>query len=109
MDYEQKYHEALERAKTLFESQESSPGRKKWLSDVFPELRESEVEKTRKDLRDFILNRAGYLLDENTEHRFIAYLEKKKPDCKTCKGYQETGKCFVDGPCVEKEERRADK
>ena len=47
MDYEQKYHEALERAKTLFESQESSPGRKKWLSDVFPELRESEDEKTR--------------------------------------------------------------
>lgn len=48
MNYEQKYKEALECAKTLFESQESSPGRKKWLSDMFPELRESEDERMRK-------------------------------------------------------------
>ena len=104
MNYEQKYKDALNLARSYYSEDTNT-----FLDTLFPELRESDEEQTRKDLRDFILNRAGYLLDENTEHRFIAYLEKKKPDCKTCKGYQETGKCFVDGPCVEKEERRADK
>lgn len=35
-------------------------------------------EATRKDLVNFILYKAGHLIDEETEHRFIAYLEKQK-------------------------------
>ena len=35
-------------------------------------------EKTRKDLVEFVLYKAGYLLDEETEHRFVKYLEKQK-------------------------------
>ena len=80
MDYEKKYNEALERAKDFRNGEVHyalHPG-ESIVCYIFPELRESEDEQTRKDLRDFILNRAGYLLDENTEHRFIAYLEKQK-------------------------------
>lgn len=42
---------------------------------------ESEVledEGIRKGLVNFILYKAGHLLDEETEHEFIAYLEKQK-------------------------------
>lgn len=35
-------------------------------------------EATRKDLVNFILYKTGHLLDEETEHRFVAYLEKQK-------------------------------
>ena len=48
------------------------------LQSIFPELRESEDEKTRKELVNFILYNAGHLLDEETEHKYIAYLEKQK-------------------------------
>lgn len=38
--------------------------------------------------------------------KFLDTLPKQPAsDCReTCKGYQETGKCFVDGPCVAKQE-----
>ena len=49
------------------------------LSVVIPELAESEDERIRKELVNFILYRAGrVLLDKETEHRFVAYLEKQK-------------------------------
>ena len=37
-----------------------------------------EDERIRKELVNFILYKAGHLLDEETEHKFIAYLEKQK-------------------------------
>lgn len=49
-----------------------------WMKSKMLEQPASDDEQTRKDIIAFILNRAGYLLDENTEHRFIAYLEKQK-------------------------------
>lgn len=72
MNYEQKYKDALNLARSYYSEDTNT-----FLDTLFPELRESDEEQTRKDLRDFILNRAGYLLDENTEHRFITYLEKQ--------------------------------
>ena len=48
------------------------------LKEALPELAESEDEKTRKEIKDFILYKAGHLMDEATEHRFVAYLEKQK-------------------------------
>ena len=37
-----------------------------------------DYEKTLKEIEEFILYKAGYLLDEATEHRFIEFLEKQK-------------------------------
>lgn len=39
-------------------------------------------EATRNDLVNFILYKAGHLLDEETEHRFVEYLERQKTDWK---------------------------
>ena len=48
------------------------------MDEVFPELKGSEDERIRKGLVHFILYEAGNLLDEETEHKFIAYLERQK-------------------------------
>lgn len=62
-----KYEEALERAR------QGLP-----MDEVFPELKGSEDERTRKGLVHFILYKAGKLLDEENEHKFVAYLERQK-------------------------------
>ena len=67
MDYEQKYKEALERARKL---QENSI-LKRWLWKVFPELAESEDEKIRKELIKFVK------VNIPDEERYIAQLEKQ--------------------------------
>ena len=81
MDYEQKYKEALERAKTLYENANGMI-LKKWVEQVFPELRESEDERIRK----WIINDIRYNMDnetlENSEYKkqgekAIAWLEKQ--------------------------------
>ena len=42
------------------------------------QLTPANDEATRKDLVNFILYKAGHLIDEETEHRFIKYLVKQK-------------------------------
>ena len=126
MDFEKAYKEALERARKLKEMYpQDAPG----YEEVFPELRESEDERTldeiitalkyanhdgtytkhiaylekhqkslhisetckenansfidederiRKEIVNFILYKVGHLLDEETEHKFITYLEEQK-------------------------------
>ena len=75
-DYEKKYKEALERAKRLTSDMTTL---QKIREFIFPELVESEDERIRKELVNFILYKAGrVLLDKETEHRFVAYLEKQK-------------------------------
>ena len=102
MDYEKKYKEAIERAKELIA---------KWrgkIKDVytedyayiFPELRESEDERIRKEIIHYLFYTAGGLSTEE-QNRWIAWLEKqkepewnKKP-CLTCQEYEkgfETGR-----------------
>jgi len=80
MDYEKKYKETLERARKL---QENSNGMilKKWLWNIFPELKESEDEEIRKVLEDIVLN----IHDIEVAQRYgvdrsdiIAWLEKQK-------------------------------
>lgn len=82
MDYEKKYKEALERARALRNEAIEEEYAVDYINDyetIFPELRESEEERIRKELINFILYRAGrVLLDKETEHRFVAYLEKQK-------------------------------
>ena len=71
MNYEQKYKEALERAKTKLTNEVAA--------DIFPELKESEDERIRAKLIEFF---AGYTTDEEwwgsvTEKDILAWLEKQ--------------------------------
>ena len=68
--YEEKYNEALERAKTLYENANGMI-LKKWVEQVFPELAESEDERIRKSLIDMLKN------DEKCYLKEIAWLEKQ--------------------------------
>lgn len=65
-NYENKYKEALERARKL---QENSNGMilKKWLWNIFPELKESEDEKVRKAIIEFF-----ELQDDSTTYSFVS-------------------------------------
>lgn len=80
MDYEKKYKEVLGHAKRAIENipDESITN---WLKNIFPELKESEDERIRKDmiiwLKGFIgeASGVGYTEDEIKER--IAYLEKQ--------------------------------
>ena len=74
--YEKKYNEALERAQKV--TRAGGDVAMEIVQSIFPELRESEDERIRKELVNFILYKAGHLLDEETEHKFIAWLEKQK-------------------------------
>lgn len=81
MDYEKAaYKDALEKARFL--RQQAVAGGNPLMANryeqIFPELAESEDEKTAKEIEDFILYKAGHLLDEATEHRFVKYLERQK-------------------------------
>ena len=77
-NYGQKYYEALERARKL---QENSNGMilKKWLWNIFPELKESEDERIRKELIEFVKSRGGF------KQEYIDWLEKQgeKPQGKS--------------------------
>jgi hypothetical protein len=101
MNCEQKYNEALERARTEYEKHESLfNGFHEMLSYIFPELKESEDEKTVKELIQFIKNwknpnNIGRLHDfpmltRNVEQcdKYIAWLEKIGEHLKFCKTIQ---------------------
>lgn len=68
MNYEKKYKEALERAK-----------KGKCLENIFPELRESEEERIRKELLDYLDERrvVERFTDIRVKEEWIAWLEKQ--------------------------------
>lgn len=66
------YDEALERAKSF---QQKFGG--DYAGYIFPELRESEDERIRKELINFILYKAKGVSEEQ-EHSWVVYLEKQK-------------------------------
>lgn len=71
MDYEKKYNEALERAKKFYNSEECRVGMTPVdLETIFPELKESEDEKIRKEILDYIDKSTGC-------ERWVAWLEKQ--------------------------------
>lgn len=86
MDYEKKYKDALERAKIELNA-DTTQGTKNVLMTVFPELKESEDEKIRKGIIDFLwkekifLQEAHSSVENNPKYRFvmdaIAWLEKR--------------------------------
>lgn len=73
-----RYEEALERAKEWEREHPNGYVIRDMMEHIFPGYNESEDERTRKELIHFILYKAGQLLDEETEHKFIVYLEKQK-------------------------------
>ena len=107
MDYEEKYNAALERAKKLQETCDSTTvvG---WCEYIFPELQESEDEKIRKDIISYLRNEKivkRYISDIEIDE-WITWLEKQghmlDPDKviewlndQACQGWIEVDK-FVD-------------
>jgi hypothetical protein len=90
---EKKYKEALERARKL---QENSNGMilKKWLWNIFPELKENEDERIRKELIELI----SYMHDADPRKRdWIEWLKKqgevKETLCEKCKKAQPSHSC----------------
>lgn len=74
-NYEQKYKEALEKVKELYTTYGDADVNEA-LEDAFPELKESEDEKIRKELLQFVdINTLS--IDERHD-RWIAWLEKQK-------------------------------
>lgn len=76
MDYEKKYKEALALARSYYDKDSMNA----FLDTIFPELRESEDERIRKEIIDYLNSRVATA--EETEllyfKRWIAYLEKQK-------------------------------
>ena len=72
MDYEKAYKEALERAKGLIDF--CSDSELKTLENVFPELAESEDEKIRKELLNYLYDVHD---DDEDRARWLAWLEKQ--------------------------------
>jgi len=110
MDYEKKYKKALERAKSF-----ELPEYKSIMASIFPELRESEDEKIRIELLNYLYDVHD---DDDDEERadWIAWLEKQGKQetlCDKCKKAQPSHSCqdiTALGRCaVEHEQKPADK
>ena len=76
MNYEKKYKEALERARQFSEHplQEDSSNIVEY---IFPELRESENERTRKEIISFLQLPHKQFVGERKQEKWIAWLEKQ--------------------------------
>ena len=72
MNYEQKYKEALERARLLYEQGTITES----LSSVFPELAESEDERIRKEIIAIFKGQISFTSEED-DKKYIAWLEKQ--------------------------------
>ena len=85
MDYEKKYKEAFERARELSKTTTGAN-----YEYIFPELKESEDERTRKEILDYIDKATGC-------KRWVAWLEKqgeqKETLCDKCKKTQPSHSC----------------
>ena len=77
-DYQQKYKEALERAKKMMESKRKVVVEKQALETIFPELAESEDERIRKALVWHLKADVDFVSNGVTKAECIAYLEKQK-------------------------------
>lgn len=76
MDYEKKYKEALERARQFSEHplQEDSDSIAEY---IFPELKESEDERIRKEIIDFIYDKTDTYELREKSNSWIAWIEKQ--------------------------------
>lgn len=99
--YEQKYKEALERARLLKLANPDDEAIQTFVEDSFPELRESEDERIRKNLMRMVQN----VRNDSTEEgyydipfdKYISYLEKQKENPKSADSIQSD--CVSDAKC----------
>ena len=82
MKYEQKYKEALKVIESLYNvvKYQSSSGAllaSQTIEKAFPELKESEDERIRKELISFITDRKNWFPKEETKASWIAWLENQ--------------------------------
>lgn len=75
MDYEKVYKEALERAMDAYK--DTDRHLKATIERIFPELKESEDERIRKELISFISDRKNWFPKEETKTSWLAWLEKQ--------------------------------
>lgn len=79
-DYKEKYEQALERARTLHKlaCETSHKNTRMAIEEVFPELKESEDERVRKELINFFKNHMDSVYEEISDNNVvIAWLEKQ--------------------------------
>lgn len=78
MNYEQKYKEALERAKAEQETflKRGNISAKTAIERIFPELRESEDERIRKEIIQFLQLPHPQFVGKRNYEEWIAWLEK---------------------------------
>jgi len=75
MDYEKKYKEALERAKEWYN--ETEPDSYTCIVEsIFPELKESEDERIRKEIIRILKGETGYSSKEDID-KYVTWLEKQ--------------------------------
>ena len=80
MDYEKKYNEALERARKIHDEIVNNevigfPGQ---ITDIFPELAESEDEKAKKIIASVFSEAGNRYIQKSERDIVLAYLEKQK-------------------------------
>ena len=76
------YDEIIERAKTMLAAGEVMYGKEnnasQLITDLIPELAESEDERIRNEIRDFIVGELGVATPMERHHKWLAYLERQK-------------------------------
>lgn len=82
MDYEKKYKAALERAKEyLTPNNPECIDTLDAITTIFPELKKSDDERTRKDIIDFV--KSSILTTDERYNRFLNWIEEQVPKNKT--------------------------
>ena len=76
MDYEKKYNEALSQARFYYGNCPTEPEKKK-LENIFPELRESEEDRIRMELIEYLRGDFDNITTDDTD-RWITWIEKQK-------------------------------
>lgn len=104
MDYEKKYNEALERAKYVLHTVETAgcAMHKDLLTEIFPELRESEDERIRKWLADYFssIKKTVWIHRDITCEQILAWLEKQKENPKNAISIP--ADCVSDAKCEDR-------
>ena len=95
MNYEKKYKDALERAKEIHRNEDEKRFDMEWL---FPELKENENERIRKEIIRILKGEMRYVSKEDTD-KYIAWLEKQseKLDADEVIEWLKPYGCVVDG------------
>lgn len=77
MDYKKKYNESLERAKKVIKECGDNHGRIKMIEQIFPELKDSEDERIRKELIQYLKDYPHLPNGKYCRNDFFSWLEKQ--------------------------------